>query len=433
MKQTKLSLGARFGLAVASFFLSLLLIVAAVATTLIADVQVITSEGNLKQIIHQTLSAPAAPKKLNAPFRADGVTFGGGISHKAPIRLDSAEVETTNSLVAGLVEQLYKELDNLSEEPMPITQEELTDLIDQSTVKDYIAEKSASLLTDYYTGEITTTFEAEEIVTLIQENADLIEQVIGEPLPEEYTQDVATWFDENETIQVLEEEGLAGLLPQLEEQLPDNIPSVDNPGNPDVKPAPSPSTPSAPATPSIPELVSTLRSLTSTTNLIIGIAVCLLLMAAIVLVNIKQLPRGLRRSGYPLLFVGLLFVACLVVQFTPHLWQTRELALVRTVLLMTTGIHAIAPALGIVMVVVGIVLGVICKKKARSAAIAEASSVEETVAEEVAVAEEPVVMEEAPVSEEAAETVEEAAETVEEAVEEIPTEEAPQEETPAEV
>ena len=414
MKKTKLSLGARFGLFVASFFLSLLLLVAALATTLIADVQVVTSEGNLKQVIHQVLSAPVAARRINAPHKNGNASYGAAIVRKAPLRLESEEVETTNGLVASLVEQLYVELDKLSDEPMPITVEELNDLIDQSTVKDYIAEKSAGLLTDYYTGNITTTFEAEEIVTLIQENSHIIEQVIGEPLPEEYSQNVATWFDTNETVQVLEEKGLAGFLEKMESDGNISMEGFDGIGG--IGGADNES-PTASSTPNINDLVSTLRSATSTTNLLIGIAVCLVLMAAIILVNIKQLPKGLRRSGYPLLAAGILFVTCLVVQFAPSLFQTKELSLVRTVVLMTTGVNAIAPALGLVMVIAGIVVGSILKKKAKAAAAEEVPAIEETpVVEEAPVTEETPVIEETPVLEEAP-----------------AAEETPVEETPAEV
>lgn len=380
-KQKKLSLGARFGLYIASFLLGLLLFFSTIATALIADVQIVLSKDGISGIIREVLSAPAHVRPL-APVSS---AAEGGLrvaprvqrTYQMPRREEaSSEVSVTPSgMTAGLTDQLigmlYDQLGDQFQDVLPVTKEELTDMINESTVKDYIADKTASLITDYINDEITTTFEPEEIIELIEENAELIETVTGEPLPEDLGQQVADVFKEAEIIIEVEEKGLEALLQMNPTPNPENPEDPEAPEGSDTN-APSNSGSLLPFNPR--EILKPIQQIAATQNLVIGISICLVLMVAIVLINCHQLGKGLRRTGYPLMFAGSLVVLNLLAQFQPDMWVVSGdvaagmpwlpmvLKLVRRILMQTAVVNIVIFSTGFVLLVAGIVLSIVFRK-----------------------------------------------------------------------
>lgn len=358
-KQKKLSLGARLGLSVASFLLGILLFAAAVTTALIADFQVMTSADSISDVIIDILFPSEV--KQNKPAvnqAASGLRVApvGRRNLNVPRRDEPAGV--ASSLTNQLIGMLYEELGDQLGEEMPVSLEDFTALINQSTAKDYIADKTAALISDYFKGEVNTTFEPEEIITLIEENAQLIETIVGEPLPADIAQQVATVFDENEIVQKVEKEGLAGFMALVGGDSSDDALAGDAAGTrqPDLLNGVNLNT--------VNDAVATVRAAASVPNLIWGIVICLVLIAAIILVNIRQISKGLRRCGYPLLIAGLGIVPSLLAHFAPGLWTTApELAGVRRVFILITPINAIVFCLGLALVIAGIVLGIVLRKK----------------------------------------------------------------------
>ena len=419
-KQKKLSLGARFGLYVASFLLGLLLFVAAITTALIANLQIVTSEENISGMIREVISAPVHVRP-NAPVR----TGEGGLriapntnrTYAMPRREEPSGV--ASSLTDQLIGMFYEEVSGQFEEAFPVSQEEFTQMINDSTVKDYIADKTASLITDYFNDEITTTFEPEEIVQLIQENSELIEVITGEPIPDDIAQQVAKVFDENEIIVKVEAEGLAGFMEMTGTSIPglpgsgDSSEGIENEEN----------------SFSIRDAINLMRSFASVQNLIIGITVCLVLIAAIILINCRQVGKGLRRAGYPLMWAGCLVILNLLAKFQPDLWvvdydATLNLAmkLARYILLQTAVVNIVVFGTGLALFIAGIVLPIVLRFK-RKATVSIPASPETEELSAALVDETPVeipcVSEEVPAEEICTES------TVEEIAEEIPEEPAP--------
>ncbi len=368
-KQKKLSPGARFGLSVASFFLGLLLFVSTIATALIADVQIVISEEGISGIVREMLSAPAHVRP-KAPVTVAGE---GGLRVAHRIRnYQTPRREESSGLTSGLTDQLigmlYDELGDQFQDVLPITKEELTDLINESTVKDYIADKTASLVTDYFNDEITTTFEAEEIIQLIEENKELIETVTGETLPENLGEQVAEVFKENEVIIEVEDKGLGALL-QLGNSTKPDAPEYSD-GNTSSTGSVSPFNPR--------EIINAVQNIASTQNLIIGIAVCVVLIAAIILINCRQLGRGLRRAGYPLMIAGVAVVLNILAKFQPDMWVVSGeisadmpwlplvLKLARHILLQTAVVNIVIFSTGFALCVSGIVVGIVLRAKSKS-------------------------------------------------------------------
>ncbi len=389
----KLSLGARFGLWVASFFLGILLFVAVIATTLIADFRSVATEDNIRTFIQQLVSAPvqvhsSATVNQGGNFR---VVTPGNRAQAMPRRDDANSVAF--NLTEQLVDMLYQELQNANNGEITVTQERLEQLIEESTVKDYIVDKTAALVTDYVLGEITTTFETEEIAQLLEENKALIEEITGEPLPEEMKTQVAEIFTQNEIIQKVEAEGLAGFMEITGEPIP-GLPSAGEGADGQ----------SGGANPlqMVNEVIKTLRDITSVKNFVICIVICLVLMAAICFVNIRQISKGIRRCGYPLMFAGLMLVPCMLAKLMPEIWTAVSwLSIVRDVLVMILPVYAITFLLGFALLVGGIVTGILLRKKRKAAERAALEAAPEAVIEEAAPTEEEVVAEQEPAAEEA--------------------------------
>lgn len=298
IKNEKLPLGIRFLLYLASGFLGILLFVAVLVTSLVADFRIVfakdTIRDTVREVVTDILSAPQQVR-VKAP-----VTTGNGGLRVAPrpertlamIRRDEV-TDVASDLTDQLIEIFYETVGNEFEEEIPFTVDEFKEMINESTVKDYIADKTSGLVADYFAGEVTTTFQTQEVLDLIDENSELIESITGEPLPEDVSNKLADIFDNSEIIKTLEVDGLAGFMEKTGEQIPvlsdSPIASFDLQGT-----------------------LQMLRDATSTTNLIIAIAICVLLMVAIILVNLHQFSKGLRRAGYPLILVGLGIFPCIL-------------------------------------------------------------------------------------------------------------------------
>ena len=250
-------------------------------------------------------------------------------------------------------------------------------MINESTVKDYVADKTASLITDYFNDEITTTFEPEEIVQLINENSKLIETITGEPIPDDIAQQVATVFDENEIIVKVEAEGLAGFM----EMTGTSIPGL--PGGSTS----SEDTEGEESSFNIRDAINLMRSFASVQNLLLGIAVCLVLIAAIILINCRQIGKGLRRAGYPLMLAGCLVVVNLLAKFQPDLWivdydATLNLImkLARYILLRTAVVNIVVFGTGLMLFIAGIVLPIVLRFKRKATVSIPASPETEELA-----------------------------------------------------
>ena len=419
-KQKKLSRGARFGLSVASFLLGLLLFVSAIATALIADVQIVTSQDGLSGIFRTMMSAPAHVRP-HAP-----VTVANESSLRIAPQLRTYQMprrdepgDAAGDVAADLTEQLigmfYEEMVAQFEEEFPVSQEEFTQMINESTVKDYIADKTAALVTDYLNDEITTTFEPEEVVQLIQENSALIESITGEPIPDDIAQTVGQVFDENEIIVKVEAEGLAGFMELLDKgsEGSDGSSSGSISGILEM----------------IKEYYGIVNTVASTLTLIVGIVICLVLIAGIILINCRQLGKGLRRAGYPLMLAGSMIILNILAKFQPDMWvitagddaavaatTNMVLKLVRHILLETAVVNIVVFGMGLALCVGGIVLGIVLRPKKSPVSVPTTPETEELAA---------AVVDETPV-----EILPEA--DVEEAVEEI-TEEPVAEETVEEI
>lgn len=78
-----------------------------------------------------------------------------------------------------------------------LTEEELAEFLEKSTVLPFLSEKLAACVNDVYSGAETSGITEEEIDNLIQENAPLIEEAIGRPLQESEIQELTGRIQES--------------------------------------------------------------------------------------------------------------------------------------------------------------------------------------------------------------------------------------------
>lgn len=408
----KMNLGIRFILGFVSVILCILLVVATLATAILADLNVVFQKDNLQQLLTEALFTSATARRPAPAISGNG--HGAPAVQRFPARLDDADLTTglAGDTSSAMVEWIYGTLtDQFGEENLP-SLDVVQDFVEESTVTDFLTDKTASIISDVITGSSNTTITTEEIQTLLEDNAQLIEDTFGFEMSEEVISEVITVVEENEVVQAIQKDGVTSVVQQMVDsgalELPQEI--LPMPG--------SPSGGSDSATGSSPmDLIKSIQSVVSTTTLLMAIGVCVVLIALLMVTNIKRIWIGINNTGISLTVAGsilmiptslLWFAADLLMELLKEAGPVGKIIL--HVLKSTAPIHIGIFAGGIVLIIGGCVLRTILKKKAKAAA--DAAAIEETTeAEETPVEEAPA--EEAP-------------------VEEPPAEEAPVEETPVE-
>lgn len=447
----KMNLGIRFILGLVSVILCILLVVTTLAAAILGDLNVVFQKDNLQKMLTEALFT-SATTRLPAPHGAlRGNGHGTPGAQQFPLRLDDftmpegdftipgTEGETTDN--SAMVEWIYgtitEQFGDTAELP---SLEVVQNFVEESTVTDFLTEKTASIISDIFTGENNTTITTEEIQGLLEDNAQLIQDTFGIEMNEEIISQVVTVVEENEVVQTIQKEGVTAVVQQMVESgaidipmqflpTPDHGDNTDGTGTTVVNP--------------MMEMIKTVQSIVSIKSLLTVVGVCVVLIALLMVTNIKRIWIGINNTGISLTIAGtiLMIPTCL-------LWFAADLltgllkeagpvgGIVLYILKSTAPIHIGVFAGGIVLIIAGCVLRTILKKKAKAAALAaEAEVIEEPPAEEEIPAEEAETPAEEPAAEEAAEAeipAEEDAPAEEPVAEEPAAEEAPAQEPAAE-
>lgn len=390
----QLPLGVRILLTVLSVILCIALFVSTVAAILIADLSLLTSKGGIQKLIKDMIFPTSAPGHISAAV----------MPGRNPVRMDAAD-DAQDAVIDAIYDMVQQQFGG----ELPLQKEDVKELIEQSTVPDYLADKVSGIVSDVISGEITTTITKEEITNLIVENKELLEDTFQM----EITPDIV-----DEVGQFVEEMDIAGTVQQeVSNAIGVPAPSPVDPSDPAAT-GPSAVNPNQPGSVTdvmdaiskgeagMAEVLSLVRFLTSKTVLFSCIGACLLLFALLFLTNWGRPNAALICCGIPVLLAGSLFlIPTLVAYVAPALFLQLGLAgsAIRQVLVLVGYVSIGVTVLGILLIVGGCVLGSILKKKRKATAAA-------------AVVEAPIVAEETPAA----------------VVEEAPAEETPAEETPAE-
>lgn len=422
-------------LAIVSFVLCVALFASTLVTMLVADVKVATNKDNLQNILNQTLSAPYQQTTL----RPMNLAAGAGVA------ADASSGDLSDVLIGFAFDSVQEMLGD--EAALDLAQ--VKEFVEKSTIKEFLSEKSASIISDIYTGEKTTTITADEIVGLIEENKDLLKEHFDVEIPAEQIGELKQMIAEIPAIQQIQEEGIASVImnsggavapdaegssgvtttaPEWATKLPGFGTYIESGDASHLFNNP------------VALALEVVRYYTSDAALWLCIGVCAVLIGLLFLCAWNKPYKAMIKSGITLFIASIGFlVPTLIAWLSPATWmalfsfEPMVGSVSRIILMLTGGVCGGVAGLGVALIAGGIVVCVLIKKKkaaALAAAALEEASAEGIPAEEAveeASAEE--ATEEA--NEVAAEATEEAPveEAAEEIAEEAPAEDAPTEET----
>lgn len=289
-EQNKPTFMARLILQISSLVLSLVLAVSLLATALLADVLVLTSSGGIEKILNHMVSpTDPAPDPSEPAMGAAGVIL---LASPDNAELSADMLPDSNFLT----EYVYALLQEALGDDIPITPEQVQYFIEESTIVDFVADKSASLVQDMLNGTQTTTVTAEELRQLMDENEQVIEETFQVEITEEMKQDMVTKMEEA----VVDTDINATLRSGVERVLQMPVPGTGGM--------------------TVSDLLAIVQQYTKTQVLMGAIAICLVLMLALCGLNYYCLPKGLRWSASSCMFAGaLLSIPLAMVQAAPSL------------------------------------------------------------------------------------------------------------------
>ena len=397
----KMPLGVRILLVFLSVLLCFALFFSTVATVFIADLSLLTSKGGIQKLIKDVIFPTAAPGHISAAI----------LPGRNPLRTDAA-----NDAQDAVIDTIYDMLQQQFGGELPIEKEAVQELIEQSTMPDYLADKVSGIVSDVISGESTTSITKDEIMTLIDENKELLESTFQVEITPDIVDTVGQYVEEMDIAGTVQKEVYDTLGVPVPADPTD--PSATDPvtGNPGMMDAIVNGEEVG-----LAQVLMLVRKLTSTTTLAICIGTCLLLCALLFLTNWGKPNAALCCCGIPVLLAGILYlIPTLVAYAVPALFLQLGLAgsAIRQALVLVGYVSIGVTVLGILLIVAGCVLGSILKKKRKAKAAAVA------VEAPIAVEETPAVAEEAPAEEAPAEPAAEEAPAAEvaPAAEEAPVE-----------
>lgn len=316
-----------------SFALCLALFATAIAGVLLLDLRQLTSAGGIKQLINilitSSFSAPDTAQPAPQVPQYEGVT----ISRLSSITFDEPDTPATGDSaditvdedgnisvgggssidldqipedilggdgsdvdVNGLVDWLYDQIDSTTDQELTVTREQMQSFVEQSTISDFLAEKLSEYADDFINGTENATITTDEIIDLLEENADLMKSELQIELTTEqkdalrgtFTQlveenDLSSTIREqvNATVDKVLDENNEILDEVLGEVLGDNAASVE-----------------------LQDIQAFLQTLTSTGLMLGVIAVFVLLIALLCLANFYNVPAGLTWAAMPCIIAG---------------------------------------------------------------------------------------------------------------------------------
>lgn len=331
-----------------SVFLCLLLVVSLLATSLLLDFRTLTSSDTINTLITSILSGSSSGtteqgdnvSTQQIPDSAYLVPLSnpyGDIAIPDNFELPSDILTNPDAISDYLVEIAQKYLD----EDADITKEQIQDFMDQSTVTDFVADKVASYIDDALNGTENTLITVDEIMDLLEENEELLAETFDITITEEQKE-------------------------QIREKVTETVETNDLNGNIREKVNEVMDTPIEGTDMSISDITQMIGTATSWKVILLGVAICLVLMGLLLLCNYYRLPMGITWISMAICTVGaLLAIPTAVLQFSPGILAQLlpELSSVANIINSFIGqfalLHYGLLAAGLVLNILGIVLNIL--------------------------------------------------------------------------
>lgn len=350
-----------------SFVLCIVLTASLLGTVVLADLNHLMSAGGMKQLINAVLDPTSAPQRITPAVGALGVDLDDAAAtpgFTVPGDLDLSDMPedlltggSSEENVGSLVDWIYEEMQKASEEPLPVTKEQVQSFVEESTVSEFVADKLAGYADDFINGTENTDITTEEIMDLLEENAGLIEETFQVEITEEVKQQMTASVEkvvvENDLNTVIREQ----VFETVEQTINDST---------------------AAAGMSWEEIQPMLQLLCSDMVLYSALGTCLVLMLLLCLLNFYNVPAGLTWIAVPSIVMGAILTAPLAaLQAAPELLAGLVPAQITSIIASFAGvllpIHGSVLALGFGLLLISIVWRAIrgsVRRKRRLAAAA---------------------------------------------------------------
>lgn len=263
-----------------SLVLCLALTVSLLAAVVLTDVYLLTSSGSIEKIISdQVETNQPAPEPSEPAAAAHNVVRLSAITLSQGSTITEADLLSDPEALTAYVQQL---LQTILGEDVEISPEQVMTFTTRSTVTGLLAEKLAGYVHDAITGEQTTTFTTEDVMSLVEENEALLETIFQIEFTEEYKAGLYEKVDRAVTEL------------DLDNSLRTSVNSIINTPLPGIDDA------------LIRDLLAKLKNFTQPTVLILLYGAVLLLMLLILILNSYNMGNGLGFCAFAYLVVGFL-------------------------------------------------------------------------------------------------------------------------------
>lgn len=353
MQQKSLPGVVRFFLGILTFILCVALFASTVATVVVADVRFLASKNTMEDLIASLLTTAAAPASPSVGTLAAGRAMTMVGSSAPPAQLPEEDSSQSEGL---LTDYCYELLEEMFGGDVPLTKQQVNQLLEESTLPEFISAKGASLVNDVFTGNLTTAITRNEVVQLLEENKQLFENAFSQPLTAQQIDEVADWAVES------------GILDKAQEILTETVGITTSIGTSQPQLDTEALTQIAASgqleTEDLPVLLDAFRYLTSARILGICIAACVIFSALMFLAKWGNPSGALYASGCVYLIVGVLsLLVSLFFHLLPMLWQEPAAQVVRKVVLAVTPVHGGVAGLGLVLIIAGAIITACRRKK----------------------------------------------------------------------
>lgn len=334
-----------------AFILCIVMFAVSVVGILILDVRTVVSRDGITKIVNQLVTG----KSATGPMRPALAMGAGGYQQEYPAEEDMGGM---------LVDWVYDILKESFSEPMEATtREQVQAFVQESTIKDFVADKVAGLVEDFYAGTSETTITIDEITQMIEENQQLIHAHFGIIINQEALDMVDTMLEESGILEPLEEQGLMGYIEQ-------SMVGEENPELPDAESGEdSQGSQENPVT-EAKQIMEIVRTATSYEAIAALGGVFVVLMLLLFVVTRFSVPATLADTGVVLLLTGLIYglptAACL---FAPEvvggMLGEQVAGIVSLIFGATAGVNFTVLGLGFALIVAAIVVKIVLSVKAK--------------------------------------------------------------------
>lgn len=350
-----------------SFVLCIVLTASLLGTVVLADLNHLMSAGGIKQLIHAVLVPTPAPQRITPVVGALGISLDEAAAEPGftvPGDLDVGDIPEdlltggdSAENVGSIIDWIYEEMEKASDEPLPVTKEQVQSFVEESTVSDFMADKLAGYADDFINGTENTTITTEEIIELLEENTELIEQTfeleITEEVKQEMTASVEKLVVENDLNTVIRQQVFETVEQTINESASASGVSWE-------------------------EIQPMLQLICSDAVLYTALGTCLVLMLLLCLLNFYNVPAGLTWIAVPSILMGTILTAPLAaLQAAPEVLAELLPAQVTSIIASFAGvllpIHGSVLVLGFGLLLISIVWRIIrgsVRRKRRLAAAA---------------------------------------------------------------